>query len=202
MTTPVQGTTSNWNVPNALTVLRIVLVPVFAWLLLANLASPSMRWIADGVFILAILTDMADGKIARRYNLITNFGKLWDPIADKALTGMGFIGLSILGELPWWITVMILLREWGITLMRVWILQYGTVMAANMGGKLKTVTQAVALAMFIPGLGFLPAWWGWIAWAIMILAFALTVYTGIDYLLAAGRTRAAYFEAHPEEPRR
>ena len=200
MTAPVQpAKPSNWNVPNVLTALRIVLVPVFAWLLLAHPADPPMRWWADAVFVFAILTDMADGKIARKYNLVTNFGKLWDPIADKALTGMGFIALSILVELPWWITVLILLREWGITIMRFWILKYGTVMAANAGGKLKTVTQSVALAMFIPGLQFLPVWWNWAAWAVMIVAFGLTVYTGVDYLLAARKTRAAYYAARPEE---
>jgi len=190
---------SNWNVPNVLTAIRLVLVPLFAWLLLAHPADPTMRWVANAVFIVAILTDMADGKIARKYNLVTDFGKLWDPIADKALTGMGFIGLSILGELPWFITVIILLREWGITILRFWILKYGTVMAANMGGKLKTVTQSVGLAMFIPGLQFLPAWWFWIAWVVMIAAFALTIWTGIDYLLAARKTRDAYYAEHPEE---
>ncbi len=190
---------SNWNVPNVLTAIRLVLVPLCAWLLLAHPADPTMRWVANAVFIVAILTDMADGKIARKYNLVTDFGKLWDPIADKALTGMGFIGLSILGELPWFITVIILLREWGITILRFWILKYGTVMAANMGGKLKTVTQSVGLAMFIPGLQFLPAWWFWIAWVVMIAAFALTIWTGIDYLLAARKTRDAYYAEHPEE---
>lgn len=189
---------SNWNLPNLLTGLRVVMVPLFAWGLLAHPAAPSWRWFADGVFILAILTDMADGRIARKYNLVTNFGKLWDPIADKALTGMGFIALSILGELPWWITVMILLREWGITIMRFWLVKFGTVMAANSGGKLKTVTQAIALAMFIPGLHYLPEAWGWIAWAVMIVAFALTVWTGIDYLRAAQKTRAAYYAEHPK----
>ena len=149
--------------------------------------------------MVAILTDMADGKIARKYNLVTDFGKLWDPIADKALTGMAFLGLSILGELPWWITIIILLREWGITVLRFAILKYGTVMAANKGGKLKTVTQSVALAMVLPGLMFMPAWWGWIAWAVMVVAFVLTVYTGIDYLLAAQKTRAAYLAEHPGE---
>ncbi len=200
MTAPDRpGKPSNWNVPNVLTAIRLVLVPLFAWLLLAHPADPGMRWAANAVFIVAILTDMADGKIARKYNLVTDFGKLWDPIADKALTGMGFIGLSILNELPWWITVLILLREWGITILRFWILKYGTVMAANKGGKLKTVTQSVGLAMFIPGLAFLPPWWGWIAWVVMIVAFALTIWTGIDYLLAAKKTRDAYHAAHPEE---
>lgn len=190
---------SNWNVPNVLTALRVVMVPLFAWLLLAQPNDPVWRWWADGVFILAILTDAADGRIARAYNLVTDFGKLWDPIADKALTGMGFIGLSILGELPWWITAVILLREWGITILRFWLVKYGTVMAANRGGKLKTVAQSVALAMFIPGLQFLPTWWGWIAWAFMLIGFALTVYTGIEYLLAAKRTVDAYHAEHREQ---
>ena len=195
------GKPSNWNVPNVLTGLRIVMVPLFAWALLGHATNASWRWIADVVFILAILTDMADGKIARKYNLITDFGKLWDPIADKALTGMGFIALSILGELPWWITAIILLREWGITILRFWLTKFGTVMAANKGGKLKTVTQSVALAMFIPGLQFMPAAWGWVAWAFMIAAFLRTIYTGIDYLRAAQKTRAAYYAEHPEARR-
>ena len=190
---------SNWNVPNILTGLRLVMVPLFGWVLLAFPTDPVMRWLSTAIFVIAIATDAVDGKIARKYNLVTDFGKLWDPIADKALTGMAFLGLSILGELPWWITIIILLREWGITVLRFAILKYGTVMAANKGGKLKTVTQSVALAMFLPGLMFMPAWWGWIAWAVMVVAFVLTVYTGIDYLLAAQKTRAAYLAEHPGE---
>lgn len=195
---------SNWNVPNVLTGLRLVLVPLFAWLLLAHAGDPAMRWWADVAFIVAIATDAVDGRIARRYNLVTDFGKLWDPIADKALTGMGFVALAILGEMgPWWlgwlITAVILLREWGITILRFWLIKYGTVMAANAGGKLKTVTQSVALAMFVPGLQFLPAGWGWIAWLFLIAAFGLTIYTGLGYAVAARKTRAAYYAAHPEE---
>lgn len=189
---------SNWNLPNVLTGIRMVLVPVFAWLLLAYPADPAMRWWATATFVVAILTDMADGKIARKYNLVTNFGKLWDPIADKALTGMAFIGLSILAELPWWITIIILLREWGITVLRWAIMKYG-IMAANRGGKLKTVMQSVALGMFLPGLQFLPTAWGWIAWTAMIIAFALTVITGLDYLREAKKLRDSYYAAHPEE---
>lgn len=189
---------SNWNVPNVLTGIRVVLVPVFAWALLAHPADQQWRWIADVIFIVAILTDLADGKIARKYNLVTDFGKLWDPIADKALTGMAFLGLSILGELPWWITIIILLREWGITVLRFWLVKYGTVMAANSGGKLKTVTQSLGLAMFLPGLHFLPAWWGWIAWALIVIAFVLTVWTGIEYLRAAKRTVDAYHASTKE----
>ena len=115
---------SNINVPNALTVLRIVLVPVFGWMLLAHAHEGSWRSASTIVFIVAILTDFVDGRVARKYNLVTNFGKIWDSVADKALTGMAFIGLSILGELPWWMTILILLREWGITLMRVFMLKY------------------------------------------------------------------------------
>ena len=192
---------SNWNVPNVLTAVRMVLVPVFAWVLLAHPDDPTMRWVATAIFVIAIATDAIDGNIARKYNLVTDFGKLWDPIADKALTGMAFVGLSILGELPWWITIIILVREWGITILRWAIMKYG-VMAANRGGKLKTVMQSVALIMFLPGLQFMPAVWDWIAWAAMIICFILTVLTGLDYLREANRMRRAYLAEHPEEATR
>ena len=192
---------SNWNVPNVLTAVRMVLVPVFAWVLLAYPQDPTMRWVATAIFVIAIATDAIDGNIARKYNLVTDFGKLWDPIADKALTGMAFVGLSILGELPWWITIIILVREWGITILRWAIMKYG-VMAANRGGKLKTVMQSVALIMFLPGLQFMPAVWDWIAWAAMIICFILTVLTGLDYLREAHKMRTAYLAEHPEEATR
>ena len=186
--------TSNWNVPNVLTVIRIILVPVYVALLFT--APEGVRWAATVVFVLAMLTDLADGHIARKHNLITDFGKLWDPIADKALTGAAFVSLSILTlspgrpELPWVFTIIILVREWGITIVRWAILKYG-VMAANRGGKLKTVLQSVALTMFLPGLQFLPPWWGWLAWVAMIGAFVLTVVTGLDYLREAAKLRAS-----------
>ncbi|MDO4784685.1 MAG: CDP-diacylglycerol--glycerol-3-phosphate 3-phosphatidyltransferase [Propionibacteriaceae bacterium] len=179
---------SNWNVANLLTVLRILLVPVFAYLLLAYPHHPGWRVVTTAVFAIAILTDLVDGKIARKYNLVTDFGKLWDPVADKALTGMAFVGLSILGELPWWITIVILAREWGITALRAAIVKYG-VMAANRGGKLKTVTQSVALMLFLLWLPQLPTAVAWIAWAIMIAALVLTVVTGLDYLREAAKLR-------------
>ena len=188
---------SNYNVPNALTALRMVAVPIFGWVLLAYPDDTTMRWVSTGLFVIAILTDMIDGKIARKYNLVTDFGKLWDPIADKALTGMAFVGLSILAELPWWITIIILVREWGITVLRWAIMKYG-IMAANRGGKLKTVMQSVALVLFLPGLQFMPVWWGWLGWASMIVAFALTVLTGLDYLREAAKLRRTYLAAHPE----
>ncbi len=172
------------NVPNALTVLRLILVPVFLWLLFAQPDSLAWRLAATVTFLVAIITDLFDGRIARKYDLVTDFGKIWDPIADKALTGAAFIGLSILAELPWWITVTILVREWGITWMRVAMLKYG-VMAANRGGKLKTVLQSIALVLFLPGLPLLPAPIQWLAWAVMIAAWALTMLTGIDYVREA-----------------
>lgn len=188
---------SSFNLPNILTVLRIVMVPLFGWMLLSHPDDQMWRLATTGVFTLAILTDLADGAIARRYNLVTDFGKLWDPAADKALTGMAFIGLSILGELPWWVTIIILVREWGITLLRAVIKKYG-VMAANKGGKLKTACQSVALIMYLLYLPGMPLWFQWIAWIVMGAAFILTVVTGLDYLRAAAKLRRDYLSTHKE----
>lgn len=177
--------TTPWNVPNALTALRLVLVPLFAWMLLAHPDEPTWRFATAVVFLVAILTDTVDGFLARRYDIITRFGKLADPIADKALTGMAFLGLSIIGELAWWVTVLILVREWGITLMRFVMLRYG-VMAAGRGGKLKTVLQAVAVIMYLLPL---PGWAQPVAWVVMALAVVVTVVTGLDYVRDAVRLR-------------
>ncbi|MCW3157888.1 CDP-alcohol phosphatidyltransferase family protein [Micropruina sonneratiae] len=181
---------SRLNAANALTVLRLVLVPVFAWMLLSHPAELWWRLASTAVFGIAILTDAVDGRIARKYNLITDFGKLWDSIADKALTGMAFVGLSILGELPWWITALVLVREWGITWMRVAMLKYG-VMAANAGGKLKTVLQSVALLLFLPGLPLMPGWLQWLAWAVMAAAVLVTAVTAVPYIREAVALRRA-----------
>ena len=173
---------SNWNVPNALTALRILMVPLFGWLLLAQGGeNPTLRWAALGVFLAAMLTDSLDGYIARSRNLITDFGKIADPIADKALTGMAFIGLSLIGALWWWVTVVILVREWGITLMRFVVIRYG-VMPAGRGGKLKTVLQTVALAILIMPVGGVI--WG-VGVAVTAAAVVVTVVTGIEYVLQA-----------------
>ncbi|MGA4668250.1 CDP-diacylglycerol--glycerol-3-phosphate 3-phosphatidyltransferase [Propionibacteriaceae bacterium Y1923] len=180
---------SAWNVPNILTALRIIAVPVFAWMLLAHPHEQDWRYWTTGVFVLAILTDVADGKIARKYNLVTNFGKLFDSMADKALTGMAFIGLSILGELQWWVTIIILVREWGITILRQFLLKYNFVMAANKGGKLKTVTQSLALILYLTWLPQQPSIIAWVAWVLMGIAFVLTVVTGIDYVRQAIKVR-------------
>lgn len=179
---------SNINVPNALTVLRIIAVPLFGWMLLAHAHEGGWRTVTTIVFMLAILTDFIDGRVARKYNLVTDFGKIGDSVADKALTGMAFIGLSILGELPWWMTILILLREWGITVMRMFMLKY-EVMAANKGGKLKTATQSLAIVLFCLGLWRMPKLLAAISWAIMIVAFALTIVTGVVYVRDAIRIR-------------
>ena len=185
--TPEPPESSPWNVPNALTAFRCVLVPVFAWMLLAHPQEVGWRIATAVVFALAILTDSIDGYLARKYDIVTKFGKLADPIADKALTGMAFLGLSIIGELPWWVTAVILVREWGITALRFVMLRYG-VMAANRGDKIKTVLQAVALILYLlplPGTGPLH----WFAVIVMAAAFVVTVVTGLDYIREAVKLR-------------
>lgn len=178
---------SPWNIANALTVLRVLMVPVYAWLLLADGGSdPVLRFWAAGVFVLATLTDRIDGEIARRRGLITDFGKVTDPIADKALMGMAFVGLSLLGELPWWVTVLVLAREWGVTLLRFFVIRHG-VMPAGRGGKLKTVLQSVTLTLFSLPLWVLPlsGLWTAVAWVTMVLAVVVTLVTGVDYVIKA-----------------
>lgn len=185
---------SNLNVPNILTVIRIILVPVYVVVLFVAPDDFGWRLAATAVFVLAMLTDLADGYIARRYNLITDFGKLWDPVADKALTGAAFVSLSILDSfpgqvgLPWFFTIIILVREWGITWVRAAIAKYG-IMAANKGGKAKTLTQTLALIMFSMGLQFLPNPVQVVAWVLMWAALILTVVTGVDYLRHAWNIR-------------
>lgn len=186
---PAEAKPSNWNVPNILTVVRIILVPIYVVLMFLGPEEFSWRLAATIVFTAAMLTDLADGHIARKYSLITDFGKLWDPIADKALTGAAFITLSILGDLPWVFTVIILVREWGITWVREVLKKYGTVMAANKGGKAKTVTQTLALILFNLNLDFLPGPLQVLAWVLMWAALILTVITGIDYLRHAWKIR-------------
>lgn len=183
---------SNFNIANALTVLRIVLVPVFGWLLLSEGGEDAwLRWWAFVVFLAAIITDRIDGDLARRRNLVTDFGKLLDPIADKALTGMAFIGLSLIGELWWWVTLVVLAREWLVTSLRFWVVRHG-VLAASKGGKLKTALQATALSGFLLPLRELPSgfslvgevlWWA--AAVVMAAAVAVTLVTGADYVRAA-----------------
>ena len=188
VTPPEPATPSNWNLPNIITIVRILLAPVFFWMLLVdNGADGSLRWWAAVLFIVAIATDGVDGAIARRYNLVTDLGKLLDPIADKILTGAALIGLSILNELPWWVTIVILAREIGITVFR-FVMLRDRVIPASRGGKLKTIAQSVAISLaLLPLWLVLGDWINWVNTAAMTVALVLTVYTGIEYLVAARR---------------
>lgn len=178
---------SNWNLPNALTVLRIFGVPVFLWLLLQEGGEDAgWRWWAFGVFALLMITDKIDGDLARSRNLVTDFGKIADPIADKALMIGALVGLNIIELLPWWITAIIVVRELGITLWRVVQLRRGHVVPASKGGKLKTVAQSLAVALFLMPL----AWLFWPAWIVMIIAVAITVVTGIQYIVDSRKAAA------------
>ncbi|TWS20301.1 CDP-diacylglycerol--glycerol-3-phosphate 3-phosphatidyltransferase [Tsukamurella asaccharolytica] len=183
---PASTPVSNVNVANGLTVLRIVLVPVFlAVLFVDDGQSTTWRWIAFAIFAAAMITDRIDGQIARRYGLITDFGKLMDPIADKALTGAAFVGLSVLGELPWWVTVVILAREFGITAFRFAVIRDG-VIPASRGGKLKTFLQTIAIGLYLMPL---PAWMDVPSQVVMGAAVVVTVATGVDYLVSWWRGR-------------
>jgi len=188
----------NWNLPNALTTLRIVMVPFFGWALLTD-GGQSILWrcVAYLLFVAAMITDKVDGDIARSRNLVTNFGKIADPIADKALTGMAFVGLSIIGELWWWVTIVVLVREWGITLLRFLVLRH-EVIAASSGGKLKTLLQTFALGLLILPLRLLSGPWEtvglvlwWIGVALMAAAVTVTVVTGVDYVVKVLAVRRA-----------
>jgi CDP-diacylglycerol---glycerol-3-phosphate 3-phosphatidyltransferase len=141
--------TSNLNLPNVLTTLRIVMVPFFGWALLHE-GGDSVTWrlVAFGLFGLAMITDKVDGDIARARGLVTDFGKIADPIADKAITGMAFIGLSVVGDIWWSVTIVVLVREWSVTLLRLSVLRH-VVIAASGSGKLKTVLQALALSLLL-----------------------------------------------------
>ncbi len=183
---------SDWNLPNALTVLRIVLVPVFGWLLLYDDGTHAWwRFFAWVVFCVAAVTDWVDGRIARSRGQVTNFGKVADPIADKALTGVAFVGLSMLGLIWWWVTVVILLRELAITALRFIVIRHG-VMPAGRGGKLKTMLQTIALGALTFPLWVLPGAdiWSLAAHAVLGAALVVTVVTGVDYLIKGVQLRA------------
>ncbi|MET0888126.1 MAG: CDP-diacylglycerol--glycerol-3-phosphate 3-phosphatidyltransferase [Mycetocola sp.] len=188
MTLPRAGRprSANLNLPNAITVVRILLAPVFIWMLLADGgADGALRWAAGILFIGAIATEGIDGAIARRQGLVTDLGKLLDPIADKILTGGALVALSILGELPWWVTLLVLVREIGITVHRM-IVATDHVVAAAWMGKLKTVAQAVAISLaLLPLYLVVGEWVFWLNGILMTAAVLLTVASGIDYVLTA-----------------
>ncbi|MFD3808258.1 CDP-diacylglycerol--glycerol-3-phosphate 3-phosphatidyltransferase [Streptomyces sp. NPDC058611] len=173
---------SLWNIANILTMIRLVLVPGFVMLLLADGGyDPVWRAWAWAAFAVAMITDIFDGHLARTYNLVTDFGKIADPIADKAIMGSALICLSWLGDLPWWVTGVILGRELGITLLRFWVIRHG-VIPASRGGKMKTLAQGTAVGMYVLALtGPLATLRFWM----MALAVVLTVVTGLDYIRQA-----------------
>lgn len=192
-----------WNLPNILTMLRIVLVPFFVWFLVADapgLRSESgpWRWAAVAAFAVAIYTDKLDGDIARSRGLVTDFGKIADPIADKLLIGSALVMLSVLNELPWWITVVILVREWGITALRFFVIRYG-VIPASRGGKLKTVVQTAAIFLYLLPLSAVAPWLVWVALAVMLVAVGITVWTGVEYVIEAMKVRAQGLRRRAEE---
>ncbi len=191
-----QQKVSNWNVPNALTTLRIVMVPFFGYALLVDGGeNNTWRWIAYALFAVAMITDKIDGDLARKHNLVTNFGKIADPIADKAITGMAFIGLSIIGELWWWITIVVLVREWSVTVARLSIAKQ-VVMPAKQSGKVKTMAQALALGGFVAPFKHLTGFWEvpgevvwWISAVLMAIAVVLTITSGLEFARDVVRAR-------------
>ncbi|EPD30599.1 CDP-diacylglycerol-glycerol-3-phosphate 3-phosphatidyltransferase [Gleimia europaea ACS-120-V-Col10b] len=181
-----------WNLPNVLTMIRLVLVPVFIILILNG--SVGAMWTALVVFIVAAFTDLFDGKLARERGLVTDWGKIWDPIADKALTLGAFVVLSVAGLVPWWFTVIVAVRELGITWMRSRLLKRGVVVAANSGGKAKTVSQMLLIVFLVfPWDGVLGVsnalfdvtGLAVIRWILLAIALFLTVWSGMQYVIAA-----------------
>ena len=187
------------NIANVLTFVRLLLVPVFVALLVAEDGHrTAWRLWACLVFAVASFTDRVDGELARKRGLVTPVGQIADPIADKALTGAALIGLSALGDLPWWVTVLVLVREVGVTLLRFWVIRHG-VIPASRGGKLKTLFQGLAIGFYVlPVSGVVASarWW------LMAAAVVVTVVTGADYVARALRLRRTSARAAMKRARR
>jgi CDP-diacylglycerol--glycerol-3-phosphate 3-phosphatidyltransferase len=190
---------SNWNLPNVLTAVRIVMVPFFGWTLLHD-GGDSVLWraAAFALFVGAMITDKIDGDIARKRNLVTNFGKIADPIADKAITGMAFVALSLVGDIWWWVTAIVLLREWSVTLLRLSILKQ-VVVAAAQSGKVKTVLQAIALStLCLPLRQVTGEPWEtlgevlfYLAQVMLAGAVAMTIWSGYEFFRDVWRQRGS-----------
>ncbi|MEO0025011.1 MAG: hypothetical protein RL196_1452 [Actinomycetota bacterium] len=190
----------SFNLPNSITAVRILLVPVFVWLLLNSSTSIHSvnRWLALAVFVVAISTDGLDGWLARRRGLVTNLGKILDPIADKALIGGALVTLSVLGAVDWWLTALLLIRELGITFYRFAVIRK-RIVAASGGGKIKTVLQAVTVILLLaPMTHFWPGWYRPMSLGLLYLTLVVTIYTGMQYLVAA--TKHADDEADDSHP--
>ena len=183
---------SNGNIANIITVVRILLAPLFVWLVLLDDGEHGIwRFIAAALFIAAIATDGLDGALARKRNLVTNSGIILDPIADKILIGGALIALALVAELPWWVVIVILAREMGITLLRLMALA-DRVIPASRGGKLKTVLQAVTLSSWlVPTWLLLGSWVFTLNWVLMAAVIVMTVATGLDYLVKGLRSPKA-----------
>jgi CDP-diacylglycerol--glycerol-3-phosphate 3-phosphatidyltransferase len=178
-----------FNLPNSITGIRILMVPFFVWLLVNSSASISStnRWLALVVFIVAISTDGLDGYLARRRGLITNLGIILDPIADKALIGGALVTLSSLGAVEWWVTILLLVRELGITFYRFAVIRK-RIVAASGGGKLKTVLQSVTVGLLVaPLTQFWSGWYETLTTGLLYVTLLVTIYTGLQYLVAASK---------------
>jgi CDP-diacylglycerol--glycerol-3-phosphate 3-phosphatidyltransferase len=188
-TTP---TSNPWNLPNAITMARILAVPFFIWSLVTFSDNESpLRWISELIFIVIMASDGIDGAIARKRGIVTDLGMLLDPIADKALLGGALVTLSILGEIAWWVTIVILVRELGITVYRLVVVNQ-QVIAASSGGKMKTVFQGVMVGFIVsPLTAWFPYdWYRILEQSLVLISVALTVYSGLQYVVAAVRARA------------
>ena len=175
-----------WNIANLITVARILCAPLFVWLVLMDPKGP-LRWVALALFVFGTASDGLDGYLARSRNLGTSLGVLLDPIADKVLIGAGLVVLSMVGELPWWVTIVVLVREFGITLYRM-LIAHREIHAASWGGKVKTTAQAIAVSFALaPFPALLGDWMNWFNATLMVAAVALTVWTGIEYVWKAIR---------------
>lgn len=170
----------NFNLPNVLTSLRILFIPLFAFLVIrGDDEHLGWMWAAFGLFVALMITDKLDGDIARARDLVTDFGKIADPIADKALMTTALVCLNVIGVLLVWVTVVIVIREFGITLWRMAMLRRGKVMPASKGGKLKTALQTLAVGLYLCPL---PDWMETPTFVVMLAAVAVTVFTGVQYL--------------------
>ena len=166
------------NLPNKLTLLRVIMIPIFVVVLLSSLVpAPLNRYIAVVIFILASFTDYLDGHIARKYNLVTNFGKFMDPLADKLLVSAAMICMIELGMLPAWVVIIIISREFIITGFRLIAAEGGLVIAASWWGKIKTVTQMAMIILMLLGVNKV------IGTILVVLATIFTVVSGVDYIV-------------------
>lgn len=168
------------NLPNKLTILRVVMVPFFVLFMLTDIGGAANKWIALVLFVVASLTDLLDGKIARKYNLVTNFGKFMDPLADKLLVCSAMICLIEMGKLDAWIVIVIISREFIISGFRLVASDNGVVIAASYWGKFKTVFQMAMIIVLIADLGGI---FDILGILLVWIALALTIISLVDYVV-------------------